>query len=489
MLEHHASVPTRKMAASCATTAALNCNGTLIAIVQCIASSCDVVAFLDALPPQVLGEPLLALHALLSRPGQFLHAWPRPCFLGLVDDEEALAQAALPAYEAFDEFLAASISTDPGTFSAFLSLWAHKMTAIDLTCSANLINEALCQALRRCTRLCEVSLDSSPMTPHVFQAVTTAAHHVSRLTVQTARGHAFDWAPLVTSWLASGHAQHLGLCHVPVPTDALARAVSRTSTLRSLEIRMSDDFVVQLLRIGESLHHLTHFSVETKAPIHLVRILHLVSLRSLSSIALSCNMPLNPVFHQLCRSSVLEELDLRWCSLTVGSPDVGHWPRLRLAQFDAVNFSPEVFDNVVANLTSSNVLERVHFLECSVLSTKMNVLGSALVHWINRGLRALRLADDRFDDTCAAVLATALRQASNTAPFTLSLNENDLTLEGVTDLLSALASCVCVRIELNATENLGGHTDELVAVATRFGIKAICGQDVFEFYSPLAIKV
>ncbi|KDO20077.1 hypothetical protein SPRG_14226 [Saprolegnia parasitica CBS 223.65] len=456
------------MAAPSATAAALHCNGVLISIVQCLVLPAHVVAFLDALPSQVLGASLRALRTLLSRPGQFLHEWPKPCFLGLVDDEEALASAALPAYEAIDDFL-------------------YPMTAIDVTCSANLINEAVCQALRRCTRLREVSLDSSPIMTHVFQAV---AHHVSRLNVVMTRGDAVDWTPLVTSWLASGHAEHLSLRCIPVATDALARAVSRTPTLRSLAIFACDDVVEQLLGIGEPLRHLTRFSFGTKVPVHVGRLLDLVDIRSLTSVTLSCSMPLHPVFDTLCGSSALEELVLCWCSLTVRNENdvVGHWPRLRVARFDGVNFSADFFDTLVASLTSSHVLEHVGFQDCSIVSTKMNVLGPALVHWINHGLRILRLSDDPLDDSGAAVLAAALRHASNTAPLTLSLVDNNLSLVGVTDLLSALASCTCVRVEIEVSENLQGHRDELVAIATNVGIKAICDDDVVEFYSPLAIQ-
>ncbi|KDO26923.1 hypothetical protein SPRG_07637 [Saprolegnia parasitica CBS 223.65] len=117
----------------------------------------------------------------------------------------------------------------------------------------------------------------------------------------------------------------------------------------------------------------------------------------------------------------------------------------------------------------------------------MHVLGAALVHWINHGLRGLRLSDVGLDDSGAAVLATVLRHASNTAPLTLSLVDNNLSLVGVIDLLASLASCTCVRAEIEVSETLQGHMDELVAVATNVGIKAICDDDVFEFYSPLAI--
>ncbi|KDO26921.1 hypothetical protein SPRG_07635 [Saprolegnia parasitica CBS 223.65] len=328
-----------------------------------------VVVFLDALPSQVLGASLRALRTLLSRPGQFMHEWPKPCFLGLVDDDEDLASAALPAYEAIDDFFVPSTFLGPDVFnvSTFLSSWAHKMTAIDVTFSANHINKAVCQALRRCTRLREVSLDSSPRMTHVFQAV---AHHVSRLNVVMTRGDAVDWTPLVTSWLASGHAEHLSLRCIPVATDALARAVSRTPTLRSLAIFACDDVVEQLLGIGESLRHLTRFSFGTKVLVLVGRLLDFVDIRSLTSVTLSCSMPLHPVFYTLCGSPALEELVLRWCSLTVRNDDdvVGHWSRLRVARFDGVDFSADVFDTLLASLTSSQVLEHMGFHDCSTVS-------------------------------------------------------------------------------------------------------------------------
>ncbi|EQC26437.1 hypothetical protein SDRG_15718 [Saprolegnia diclina VS20] len=412
------------MAASCATTAALNCNGTLIAIVQCIASSCDV--------------PLLALHALLSRPAQFLHAWPKPSFDGLVDNQEALVRTALHVYEAVDVHdvhgfgpnFATCASTAP--FGTFVSKWAPKITSMDLSISTERLDETICDALRQCTRLREVWLGASPMTTSLFQAVTTPAHHVRKLHIHTFRDYPLDWTPLVTSWLATGHANFLSLSGITPPNDQLARAIV---SLRGLEVYSLDAFVQQLFALDVSLRHLTSVGLHTDVPAHIAKLLQLVDIPRLESLMLSCPMPLDPLVQYLHAAPRLEELDLRRCTLTITNEPVeeGTWPRLRIARFGDVNFGPDAFQSVLTHLSTSDRLEHVSFINCRIVGSQMEAMSAELAIWIEKGLRPLTLRDNFLDEASVALIASALNNADNSAPLTLELTENYSTISSVWD--------------------------------------------------------
>ncbi|KDO26920.1 hypothetical protein SPRG_07634 [Saprolegnia parasitica CBS 223.65] len=483
------------MAAPSATAAALHCNGILIAIVQCIASSCEVVAFLDVLPHSVLGKPLRALHALLSRPGPSLYEWPKPSFLGLVGDEEALLHAALHVYEAIGVYnvhgFGPKFATvyDTAPFCAFASTWAHKITLMDMSISTEPLDEAVCHALRQCTRLREVWLDVSPMTTLLFQAVTTPAHRVRKMHVQSFRDEAFDWTPLLTSWLATGHANHLSVSEITPPNDDLARAIASTLSLRGHELYGCDDFVQQLFSLGQPLRHLTHVRLQTDVPAHIATLLQRVDVRRLESLMLASRVPLDPLVQYLHAAPLLEELDLCRCSLTTTNEHVvGTWPRLRIARFDDVGFRADVFKDVLVHLSTSDRLEHVSFTDCHIVRTEMAAMSAELRVWIENGLRSLTLRGNILDDACVALIAQVLGETENTAPLTQELTENDYTISCVWGMLAALANSTCVNVVMDLEEDISERDMDMIAkVAASYGIKAVLTECHLEMYSSFAI--
>lgn len=387
---------------------------------------------------------------------------------------------------AFGYKFASLSSTAP--FCAFASTWAHKITSMDLsTCGNKPLDESVCDALRRCTRLREVWLNASSMTTALFQAVTTPAHHVTKMHIDAFQDDPFDWTPLVTTWLATGYANHLSLCQITPLDDQLARAIVSTKSLRGLEVYGSDAFVQQLFALGQPLRHLTHVRFDTDVPANIAMLLQLVDFHRLKSLMLSCRVPLDPLVQYLHALPLLEELDLRRCALTtVNEHVVGTWPRLRIARFDGVGFRPNVFQSILTHLTTSDRLEHVSFIDCHVVRSQMEALSAELGIWIENGLRRLTLRGSLLDDASLALIANVLRDTDNTAPLTLELTENDYTIDGVWDILAALTTCANMVVFMDLNDEMS--EDMIAKVAATYNIKAILKEGTLDLYSSSAIE-
>ncbi|KDO26927.1 hypothetical protein SPRG_07641 [Saprolegnia parasitica CBS 223.65] len=482
----------------------------LTLIVQCLESPRDVVAFLYALPPAALDAPLAAILELLVRPSMVAHMWPKLNLVDLASIDTPLARVALPVFTSvrsseLEYFTCLATAPPPdddekyeekyavSRFIEFASQWPLKMTFVDATWRRKVGSAVFCSLLHRCTRLRSIELDGGENAGDVLAAVTTPAHRVRSLCVDmTTAPAAGDWSSLLKPWLTSGHARHITFLSGRHLGDgdaaALSLALATTSSLRGLAIWGADDLVRALLVLNRPLHHFTEIQVETSSVKFLGFFLTRLDFTKLTSLKLDCSTDHADTLRLVRHMPLLRHLALTNGCVGFAFADASTWPDLESIAFERVSLASTAQIALQAYFDRVQNLREVSFEGPeSMAATSFFDWSYALTQLIANGLTVAKLMDTDLDDTCAALLALALREGCNaSSPLHLDLTENDIGIKGVGALVKALATCLYVRIEIvcKSFDLLAPYKAEIEAFAAFHGVATTITNELYTLCSP-----
>ncbi|KDO25000.1 hypothetical protein SPRG_09730 [Saprolegnia parasitica CBS 223.65] len=450
--------------------AVVDLEGAVIAIVQCLDRASDVTALLQALPHASLGTPLTALLALLNEPGPLAHTWPElllddvnfqhPAFVALILQAMPVLLSVRAAHRhLFGCLLQPDDSTidAPDGFLNFVAQYPRTMMHVHAAWRDAMDCTVFCNALRRCTRLTTVHVVADAQAAAVLAAITTPAHRVTRLYITEMPGgimDAIDWASLLRPWLASGHARHVTFSNVPITdVQSLAEALLRSSSLHSLGVHNNDKLLRSLLSQDMSLRQLNQVSVTTQVAALLPRLLGRLSLSTLTSLSLECDMDHSETLALLPSMPSLRHLALTGGHL--GELDcILAWPHLKRLTCSRVHLTPRTLDAILWYLGRVDGLEHL-LLDVADLDEMYFVyVAQRLGHLMER----------------AAPLCWHWRCANDatvSSPLMLDVGEHSLSIDGIRMVLEALAICkfVCIKmVPIDGTELAPFH-DEIQAFA------------------------
>ncbi|EQC26441.1 hypothetical protein SDRG_15722 [Saprolegnia diclina VS20] len=481
-----------------AASSVLEVRSALLSVAQCLASPIDVAAFLSALPATSLDAPLTALRELLTRPGPFSFEWPTPDLDVVTESDRTLVRIALPALvsvRAQGVKVFARLFNRPAATHAikcldhFAQRFATKLTQLHLDATLT-YSDAFCVLLSRCTHLESIRLAASGS--NVLTAVTTPNHRVRSIRLEMELVKTTPrWTPLLTKWLSSGFASRVKV-HTPLIADVddLALAIATTPSLRALFVHHSDAILHALLATRRALSQIIELRVVTDETDLIPRLLQLVDHSAMKVLEFLGAADFSYILALLPQLPSLHELSLHYCTLGAMPLDTSTWPQLRTASFEGVKFEANTFDALLAYLVRATHLTEVVLNGCALVAAKIDLLSRALPQWMQQGLTYLSLVDNQLDNRSAALLAIGLREGRNVAPLTVHLHGNSLDVHGVRMLLDALATCECVRIQLNLDESvLAPCAKELhaLAAARRMRVDLLDDDGIQVLYSPIKV--
>ncbi|KDO32974.1 hypothetical protein SPRG_02665 [Saprolegnia parasitica CBS 223.65] len=417
-------------------------DGVLVAIVQCMASPSDVLAFLQALVASAVELPpaLSALLVLLTTPQphrKLAHLWPRVHLLSIAADEIhlngsladqqqgrwVLHRPVLCFYRAVG-IQGALVYSDPP--------W-HPSDFYDL--------------LGMCTNLQKVTLARNWM---ALAAITTSAHHVSDLTLLNTSfnvdGLPFDWTTSLGPWLESAHTKRLRLSSFESTDDlGLARALATTRTLTHLHLDDADDVISGILANRLPLRYLTHFWIFACHYPILGDMTTLLDPAAIQSIQFRshCLEEMTGFLKTLPLFTRLTVVDISGVSLG-GHHHAAPLPTtktLRAVTFRAIACSANTLATLLDWTARADHLEYSNWSGCAMVGTHCKLVGCALRSWIATGaLQTASFWRCSIDDDGVRLLARVLCDVHPRTPLELDLSANPFGRDGLQALLDALAT-------------------------------------------------
>ncbi|KDO31895.1 hypothetical protein SPRG_03111 [Saprolegnia parasitica CBS 223.65] len=383
----------------------------LTAIVQCMAATKDIKAFLAALSALVRGSThLAALHDLLQAPQR--HVWPSMLepldalwpLLNLSEISPAaisLARDAMPVFSWVS--VGPIINAWPHDLDAveWLRLWSTKITHYKHNISDIVQGDPrLYDVLRQCTNPTDVDVYWSADADAILEVVTTPAHRVRSLQVQHTTAAA---SVVLDRWLASGHADHLDFTYYSdddggAVDAALVPMLLKTTVLSSLVLRLDENELFARLVVA--------------APLFIP----------------------------------LEELTIKrdWLGGTLSPVTLPS--TLRRIMWRGMSCFPAALQ---ALATSVSHLDELTLIGCPLFPAAIKFLVGALPDWIHRGAKKITFVDCGIDDTAVIALAAALPRTTSRLGTILTIKDiAGLSVHSYVALGKALASCHGVSMQL-----------------------------------------
>ncbi|EQC35340.1 hypothetical protein SDRG_07052 [Saprolegnia diclina VS20] len=485
----------------------------LIVIVQYLASPDDVVSLLQAVPRTKLVAPLVALQTLLTTSSAWESKnWPQLCIEMKDDRYRPLICAAAPAFPSIrigDLHMLGSmlpgpsnsLDTQHAAIIAFAAEWGHKIESIDVTewLDGGCI-DVLTHVLHLCTGLASltINVDTEEINPSHFAAVVHAASHARRIDVWTMDGslsRCGDWRPIFGSWLASGHATHLGLTDAFAADDdddddddddledfqvkrfndpnGFARAMTAATSLTSLRLVRCDVLLQSLLDTDASMRHITALHLDTSRRDVVEWLLstkiNLSGLRELG-IGSDAQDDYSFVLALLPRLVSLEKLSLEGCALRSVPNALPESPRHLKAL--ALSLCVAMDDSTVFRLldwaSQSPCLQSITLERCTAVGRDATRVERLVRQWIGANVRDVTFDLCEFNAATVNALAAALYGTRRALPFDLRLNCDKLRLTSFEVLLETLATCTGVtfygHVSIYIKQHIRNHLRSLATI-------------------------
>ncbi|KDO17283.1 hypothetical protein SPRG_17287 [Saprolegnia parasitica CBS 223.65] len=398
--------------------------GVLLHIVQCLSSIDDVFSLLQALPRHALDAPLAALRTLLPTTLK-ADQWPQVCIEVFDSRYTSTVLTALPAFRSIrindlsklDEVLRAASQEYGADGSATIALaakWGHKIKSIDVSdFQEDNNNGALARILRPCTGLDEVHI-CEPSDASELEAVTAAAQYVTRMELLEIDKNIFlreRWLSTITTWLASGRAENLGLSYFESADDLqLARCIATAASLTSLTLWQADSVLQALSNVAAPLLNMTKLCLHTISGIEgfLTKCVNLSTLQLLP------------------RLVALRELSLMGCAMEwVDQLDSTPAPRhLAVLQFEACGMDDATCLALLEWASQSPCLKTVTLIatETTMTVASYKVLFEALLTCVGVAIEVVELRIGMRDEI-ARLASTLQLQLSDGSDRTLTVQK------------------------------------------------------------------
>ncbi|KDO26914.1 hypothetical protein SPRG_07628 [Saprolegnia parasitica CBS 223.65] len=274
-------------------TPALALNHLRVAVVQCLDSYHDVVAFLRALPS--LSAPLAALLALLQGSSRAMDQWPAIALERLSESEVELALIALPAIPAihvhnrddFDDNLWARVAG----LCTLAATWPTKITHLSECIQDNEIPYVQ-RIVSHCTRLDAIVLHLDAFAP-LLPSLPRGLRHVALMAKLYVPPPIQNIAPTLRQWVEVGTSskKHISFHNTWVLSDAeaVANVLATAPSLTGLDIDDTSELVEEAKQLLARLDvaKLTRLEVDDVADVRWVlSLLH--SMPNLQDLSLNC---------------------------------------------------------------------------------------------------------------------------------------------------------------------------------------------------------
>ncbi|KDO25794.1 hypothetical protein SPRG_09089 [Saprolegnia parasitica CBS 223.65] len=445
--------------------------GFLNYIVQCLASTKDVLSLLQALPCDALDEALTALRTLVSTP-RALHAghWPQVCIEDIDGCYTATVLAALSVFGSvrmhhlsrLDEVLRAT-SSEPGADGsatiAFAAKWGHKIKSIRLTAWREHNINVLVPILCLCTGLDYIIVHAAEADPRILEAVACTTPFVTRMYLTCFGGKVVaceSWLASMTTWLASGRARELALVGFEsADSKILARAIVGAASLTSLTLRDADSLVQGLVDTATPLPHLTVLCLDmqrdtTSLKSLLTNCIELSALRVLD-VRDSSTMDNTFLLALLPRLVALEELSLWHCRMEcVHSLTLAPAPRRLQALTVYRSFMDDTSCLSLLDWASqSPCLKTISLDAVATVRSQPVHLGRYVRRWIAAGVERVTIPNTSLGVESVIAIAMALCDTYRSSRFVLYIGDGSIIMASY----AALATCSNVTLEVFEPES------------------------------------
>ncbi|EQC41190.1 hypothetical protein SDRG_01166 [Saprolegnia diclina VS20] len=482
--------------------------GLVLQIAMFLPSPMAVRVFLEALPLASLSPPLEALRRLLETPCLLDDDWPQPDVPILLYHHAQLVLTALPVLppiRLYPYCIAklerslrhlAEYEEDGCAFRTFVTKWAHKIAAMDLTDTARYDHDVLCSLLRQCTQLDHVSVECRQHERAVLTAITTPSHRVRSLEL-VVPGDVANYAPQdaatqLAPWLRSGHATHVGFKRFRSLDEAsarhLAKALLSTPSVVSLRLHESGPVTTALIESGLSLAHLTRLEASAS---DLHRLVPHLDLAKLTHLTVRCEWTRNIDWLVALLPGLTALEDLAVYSGTVTDYDgftTSTALSLRTVRFYAMEWTRNGLLAVLDWISTSAQLESVS-LDALSFGKCAAELSEALRQWILAGCRRVSFSDTNLDDAGLAHIARALSRVRHRTALLVALEGIQVGLSGFLCLLDALATSTYVSVLLEVEDDaLTPQRDEINVLLAKYEVSYRERSDLDDYHylhSPL----
>ncbi|KDO35078.1 hypothetical protein SPRG_01142 [Saprolegnia parasitica CBS 223.65] len=408
-----------------------------------------VRVFLQALSITSLSAPLEALQRLLETPCLLDDDWPQPDVPLLLHHHAQLVLTAMPVLPPIKLYAhcivklerslrhLAGYDADGCAFRTFVTKWAHKIAAIDLTDTARWDHTVLCDLLRQCTQLDHISVECRQHERAVLAAITTPSHRVRSIEL-VVPGDVANYAPQdaatqLLPWLRSGHATHVGLKRFRSLDEASARSLATallsTPSVVSLRVYESGPVTAALIESGLSLAHLTRLDASAYDVYRLVP--HL-TLEKVTHLHVRCEWTRNIDWLVALLPGLTALEDLAVYSGTVTDCEgflASHATALTTVRFYAMEWTRSGLLAALDWISTSTHLQSVSLDALSLAKCAVE-LSSALRLWILVGCRRVSFSDGDLDDGCLVHIARALRHVRHPTALLVALEGTQVGIEG-----------------------------------------------------------
>ncbi|EQC27115.1 hypothetical protein SDRG_15123 [Saprolegnia diclina VS20] len=479
----------------CAAPISVGHAGVLVHIAQCLDSTKDVLSLLQALPRDALDAPLTALRTLLLTPGALDDShWPQVCIEDIDGQYTSTVLTALPAFSSISVDNLDRLNGVLGTIYPataiihFAAKWGYKITSIRVSSNVHHM-DVFGRMLVHCNNLSSIRTEVHTWDAPFAAAIACAAQSVTRIEITAAYNNAFaseSWLPILTAWLASGRAQHLGLRCLDFNHDtSLGRAIAAASSLTSLSLLGVDGVVRGLLDANVPLPNITKLRLETDSGHIDVRLLsNVISLSTLCALELIGNDTSDYTFvlALLPRMLMLRDLTLQKCTLHA-MPNAIDAPRhLRALSLNQCTIDGAGWD-LLAWASQSPCFQSVSLSHAEDLLATPLRFGRCLRQWMAAGVERLVLDGTEVDHIMGAVIAMTLCDTHRRRPFELCLDSNNLDYAAADLLIEALTTCTGVILKF-MNHSVYQDSCKLQAVAAELQLRAVYNVPELRIFSP-----
>ncbi|KDO19886.1 hypothetical protein SPRG_14729 [Saprolegnia parasitica CBS 223.65] len=437
----------------------------LVDIIHCLDSTRDVLSLLQALPPASLDAPLAALWTLLVTPDALdAKHWPQVCVEEIDRRYTSIVLAALPLFRSIRIKSIVSLNAtlldapiEYGTWSRpatadFAAKWGHKIESIEvMPCEEGRGMDEMRRILRRCTGLRRIDCIVDESNATFLNAAVQAVPHVQRIVfLSTCLFRSEHWRPVLSTWLASGHATHLHLDIFTCDDDVeMGHDIAATTSLTSLKLNDSPGVVQGLVDAKVPLPNITELRLQSaRSDILRNFVTHRIHHPRLRVLELASNYDASCTFVLLLlpQLSALEELTFHQCKLRdVPALQKTPTPRLRLLHLASCDMDDNVLVRLLDWASRSPSLETVELALCDLPwhEPELGRFVRSLQKCIAVGASSITI--HAFSLRCVKTIAEVLRNLHPTTPFVLKIDV--MQSECCEPLLEALATCTGVSIE------------------------------------------
>ncbi|KDO18563.1 hypothetical protein SPRG_16115 [Saprolegnia parasitica CBS 223.65] len=485
----------------------------LVDIMRFLDSTKDLLSLVQALPRDALDASLVAFRTLLVTPNVLnIKLWPQVCIEDIDLRYTSTVLAALPIFRSIRiaelarlnaTLLGRCIQDDPPSppsHDRFRRQVGHKVDSMSVTsCEQKRGMDKLQRILRLCTGLRHVDCTTFESAPMFLNVVVHAVPHVQRLAYcslnlsdDDAISPCEPWRPVLSTWLASGHATHLHLDNFTCDDDVgLGHCIAATASLTSLKLQDSPGVVQGLVAASVPLPNITELRLHSPdADILNNFVTHRMHHPRLRVLELAATHGVDVTFALalLPQLSALEELAFGQCTLREAPAlDSTPSPRLRALRLTYCDMENDVLVSLLDYASRSPCLETVELNMCDMPQTppELERLGRSFRQCIEAGVRSITLHDCEL--TCVEAIAKVVRALHQPRLFVLKIDCATLRTALSQPLLKALATCTGVRIEWSFSGGLKRDTlVQMRKLVKKFQLRmSKCGKDTVWISSPM----